>query len=64
MAIESAADFNAYLDSTTGFGVTAVFNEVQNSFWDTRVGFIDTWFDIDSGDSINIDIEHKRSLLP
>lgn len=56
MAIESAADFNAYLDSTTGFGVTAVFNEVQNSFWDTRVGFIDSWFDIDSGDSINIDI--------
>ena len=37
MAIESAADFNAYLDSTTGFGVTAVFNEVQNTLWDDRV---------------------------
>ena len=46
MAIESAADFNAYLDSTTGFGVTAVFNEVQNTLWDDRVGFIDSWFDL------------------
>lgn len=61
MAIESAADFNAYLDTTTGFGVTAVFNEVQNSFWDDRVGFIDTWFDIDSGnrDIINIIIDQE-----
>ena len=56
MAIESAADFNAYLDTTTGFGVTAVFNEVQNSLWDDRVGFIDSWFDIDSGNRENINI--------
>lgn len=61
MAIESAADFNAYLDTTSGFGVTAVFNEVQNSLWDDRVGFIDTWFDIDSGnrDIINIIIDQE-----
>ena len=52
MPIESAADFSSYLDSTTGHGVTASFFEVQNSLWDDRVGFIDSWFDIDSGNSI------------
>jgi len=56
MPIESAADFSSYLDSTTGHGVTASFFEVQNSLWDDRVGFIDSWFDIDSGNSINLDI--------
>ena len=30
MALESAADFNSYLDTTTGHAVTAVFFEVQN----------------------------------
>jgi hypothetical protein len=28
----------------------------QQSLWDSRQGLIDTWFDIDSGDSININI--------
>lgn len=56
MALESAADFNSYLDSTTGHGVTATFFEVQSIFFDQRTGLIDTWFDIDTGDSINIDI--------
>ena len=46
MPLESALDFNAYLDSTTGHGVTATFFEVQNSLWDSRLGLIDTWFDI------------------
>ena len=56
MPLESALDFNAYLDSTTGHGVTATFFEVQNSLWDSRLGLIDTWFDVDSGNSTNIDI--------
>nr|BAR33168.1 hypothetical protein [uncultured Mediterranean phage uvMED] len=56
MALESAADFNSYLDSTTGHGVTATFFEVQNSLFDQRVGFIDSWFDIDSGNRENINI--------
>jgi len=56
MPLESALDFNAYLDSTTGHGVTATFFEVQNSLWDSRLGLIDTWFDIDSGNATNIDI--------
>jgi len=56
MPIESAADFNSYVDINTGHGVTATFFEVQQSFWDSRVGLIDTWFDIDSGNSSNINI--------
>ena len=56
MALESAADFNSYLDSTTGHGVTATFFEVQNSLFDQRNGLIDTWFDIDSGNRENINI--------
>ena len=56
MALESAADFNSYLDATTGHAVTAVFFEVQNSLFDQRIGFIDTWFDIDSGNRENIEI--------
>tara|TARA_X000001036_G_C20411008_1_gene697018 strand:+ start:396 stop:797 length:402 start_codon:yes stop_codon:yes gene_type:complete len=55
MPIESAADFNSYVDSQIG-GVSATFFEVQNSLWDQRVGLIDTWFDIDSGNSTNISI--------
>ena len=47
MPLESALDFNAYLDSTTGHGVTATFFEVQNFLWDSRLGLIDTWYDID-----------------
>lgn len=53
MALESQADFNAYL-STSGHGVTGSFFEVQNSLWDDRLGLIDTWYDIDSGNTTNI----------
>lgn len=56
MPIESAADFNSYVDINTGHGVTATFFEVQSSFWDQRQGKIDSWFDIDSGDAYNINI--------
>ena len=55
MAIESAADFNSYLDINTGHGVTATFFEVQQSLWDD-FPLIDTLFDIDSGFSKNINI--------
>ncbi len=56
MPLESALDFNGYLDTTTGHGVTATFFEVQSSLWDARQGLIDTWFDIDSGDAYSVDI--------
>jgi hypothetical protein len=56
MPIESAADFTSYLDINTGHGVTATFFEVQSSLWDQRVDLIDTWFDIDSGNTTNINI--------
>ena len=53
MALESQADFNAYI-STSGHGVTGTFFEVQQSLWDDRLGLIDTWYDIDSGNAENI----------
>ena len=56
MPLESALDFNAYVDTTTGHGVTATFFEAQAVLWDGRSGLIDTWFDIDSGDAYNINI--------
>jgi hypothetical protein len=56
VALESAADFSSYVNSTTGFGITATFFEVQDTLWDTRPGKINTWFDIDSGASSNIEI--------
>jgi hypothetical protein len=56
MAIESAADFSSYLDTTTGYGVTGTFFEVQSILWDQRTGLIDAWFDIDSGDAYSINI--------
>lgn len=56
MAIESAADFNSYLDVSTGHGVTGVFFEIQNNLWDSRTRLIDTWYDIDSGDSYPINL--------
>ena len=56
MAIESAADFSSYVETTTGHGVTATFFEVQQSLWDSRLGLIDTWYDIDSGNSSRINI--------
>jgi len=56
MPLESALDFNAYVDTTTGHGVTATFFEVQSVLWDARQGLIDTWFDIDSGDAYSVNI--------
>ena len=56
MPIESAADFNSSVDINTGHGVTATFFEVRQSLWDQRNGLIDTWFDIDSGNTTNINI--------
>lgn len=56
MPLESAADFNSYVDTTTGNGVTATFFEAQSVLWDGRTGLIDTWFDIDSGDAYSINI--------
>ena len=55
MPLESALDFNAYVDTTTGHDVTATFFEVQQSLWDD-FPLIDTLFDIDSGFSKNINI--------
>jgi hypothetical protein len=56
MAIESAADFNSYLDVSTGHGVTGVFFEIQNNLWDNRTALIDTWVDIDSGNAYSINL--------
>ena len=56
MALEFQADFDGYVDSSYGHGVTGTFFEVQQSLWDDRVGLIDTWFDIDSGNTTNIDV--------
>ena len=56
MPLESALEFNAYVDTTTGHGVTATFFEVQSALWDSRQGLIDTWFDIDSGDAYSVNI--------
>tara|TARA_A100001201_G_scaffold143755_1_gene147230 strand:+ start:2312 stop:2716 length:405 start_codon:yes stop_codon:yes gene_type:complete len=63
MPLESALDFNAYVDTTTGHGVTATFFEVQDTLWDARTGFIDSWFDIDSGDSYSINIIIDQEYL-
>lgn len=56
MPLESALDFNSYVDTTTGHGVTATFFEVQSALWDARNGLIDTWYDIDSGDAYSVNI--------
>jgi hypothetical protein len=55
MPLESSRDFDSYVSPQIG-GVSATFFEVQNSLWDSRLGLIDTWFDIDSGNSTNINI--------
>ena len=55
MPLESSYDFNSYVDPQIG-GVTATFFEVQNSLWDQRLGLINTWYDIDSGNATNINI--------
>lgn len=56
MALESAADFSSYVDATVGFGITGTFFEVQDTLWDSRLGLIDTYFDIDSGASANVNL--------
>ena len=57
MPLESAADFNSYVDINTGHGVTAVFSEMHSgSLWDSRIGLVDSYIDIDSGNSTNINI--------
>lgn len=63
MPIESAADFNAYLNTSTGHGVTGVFIEIQSNLWDSRTRLIDTWYDIDSGDSYPIDLIIDQEYL-
>ena len=55
MPLESSRDFDSYVNPQIG-GVTATFFEVQNSLWDSRLGLVDSYFDIDSGNSTNINI--------
>tara|TARA_R110001592_G_scaffold56482_1_gene172278 strand:- start:2873 stop:3274 length:402 start_codon:yes stop_codon:yes gene_type:complete len=55
MALESAADFNSYVNNQIG-SVSATFFEVQSILWDQRTGLIDAWFDIDSGDAYSVNI--------
>lgn len=55
MPIESSADFNSYVDPNA-HGVSATFIETQTTLWDSRTSLIDTWHDIDTGDSYPINI--------
>lgn len=56
MPLESAADFSSYVDPQIG-GVTATFSEMHvGSLWDSRIGLIDSYIDIDSGNSYTINI--------
>ena len=55
MPIESSADFNSYVDPNA-HGVSATFIETQSTLWDSRTSLIDTWHDIDTGDSYPINI--------
>ncbi len=55
MPIESSADFNSYVDPNA-HGVSAIFIETQSTLWDSRTSLIDTWHDIDTGDSYPINI--------
>jgi hypothetical protein len=56
MALEFQADFDGYIDSSYGHGVSGIFLEAQSILWDARNGLIDTWYDIDSGDSRYINL--------
>lgn len=47
MALESAADHNAYLDTQTGHGQTAIYGGADTT-WDARTALIDTWQAIDT----------------
>lgn len=60
MALESAADFRSYTNPGIG-GVSATFLEIQNNLWDSRTALMDTWMDIDSGNTsiINIIIDQE-----
>jgi len=62
MPVESASDFSSYLNPRD-LGVTATFFEVQNALWDSRLSLIDTWYDIDSGDSKNINIVFDKQYF-
>jgi len=56
MPLESSRDFNSYVNTATGHGVTATFFEVQGVLWDDRTSLIDTWLDVDSGNSYSVNI--------
>tara|TARA_R110001606_G_scaffold26972_2_gene86937 strand:- start:2433 stop:2834 length:402 start_codon:yes stop_codon:yes gene_type:complete len=62
MALQSLSDFATYTSPSVG-SVSATFFEVQNSLWDQRTGNIDTWLDIDSGNSFNINLLIDRQYL-
>ena len=47
MALESAADFDAYLDTQTGHGQVATYGTTA-TLWDARTALIDTWQDVDT----------------
>ena len=47
MALESAADFDAYLDTQTGHGQIATYGTTA-TLWDARTALIDTWQDVDT----------------
>lgn len=56
MALEFQADFDGYIDSSYGHGVTGTIFELQSILWDALTGLIDTWYDIDSGESKSINL--------
>jgi len=47
MPLESAADFDAYLDTQTGHGQVATYGTTA-TLWDARTALIDTWQDVDT----------------
>lgn len=47
MALESAADLDAYVDIQTGHGQTAIYGGTDTS-WDSRTELIDIWLAIDT----------------
>ena len=55
MPLESSRDFSSYVNPQIG-GVSATFYEVQGLLWDSRTSLIDSWTDIDSGNSYKINI--------
>jgi len=55
MPLESSRDFNSYVNPQIG-GVTATFFSLQGIPWDSRSGLVDSYFDIDSGNSYGINL--------